>query len=164
MGTWGCLRGGGQWPATHCPAAAHSAARAAAAPQVRHFVHNKLGVSDRCMAMMTWAELLHKVVLVQRTTRLCITGCVVATALRGGLRKGVVGPWCSAPPACAPLGAFEYSTAALGGCAMWWGAGAVHYPACANTRGAGCMTGKPPPDPLPAARTVPAGTWMSTPL
>lgn len=88
MGTWGCLRGGGQWPATHCPAAAHSAARAAAAPQVRHFVHNKLGVSDRCMAMMTWAELLHKVVLVQRTTRLCITRCVVATVLRGGAAQG----------------------------------------------------------------------------
>ncbi|KAF5834470.1 hypothetical protein DUNSADRAFT_8826 [Dunaliella salina] len=41
--------------------------------EIRHFVSNKLGCSDRRMSMMTWAELLHKVVMVQQTTRLCIT-------------------------------------------------------------------------------------------
>jgi hypothetical protein len=40
--------------------------------QVRHFVSNKLGVSERSVGMMTWAELLHKVVVVQQTTRLCV--------------------------------------------------------------------------------------------
>ncbi|KAL6756662.1 hypothetical protein V8C86DRAFT_58920 [Haematococcus lacustris] len=46
--------------------------------EVRHFVRNKLGVSERSVAMMTWAELLHKVVMLQRTTRLCIARWVQA--------------------------------------------------------------------------------------
>eukprot|EP00879_Flechtneria_rotunda_P028308 GHRR01030408.1.p1 GENE.GHRR01030408.1~~GHRR01030408.1.p1 ORF type:complete len:270 (+),score=51.06 GHRR01030408.1:276-1085(+) len=38
---------------------------------VKHFINNKLGISDRQIRMMTWSELLHRLVLVQRTTRLC---------------------------------------------------------------------------------------------
>ena len=40
--------------------------------QVKHFMNNKLGISERQISMMTWAEVVHKVVLVQRTKRLCI--------------------------------------------------------------------------------------------
>lgn len=40
--------------------------------ELRHFVSNKLGISERQVAMMTWAEVLHRIVLVQRTTRLCV--------------------------------------------------------------------------------------------
>eukprot|EP00878_Enallax_costatus_P015337 GHUV01016065.1.p1 GENE.GHUV01016065.1~~GHUV01016065.1.p1 ORF type:complete len:292 (+),score=27.92 GHUV01016065.1:357-1232(+) len=38
---------------------------------VKHFINNKLGISDRQIRMMTWSELLHRLVLVQGTTRLC---------------------------------------------------------------------------------------------
>ncbi|KAF6253428.1 autophagy protein Apg9-domain-containing protein [Scenedesmus sp. NREL 46B-D3] len=38
---------------------------------VKHFINNKLGISDRQIRMMTWSELLHRLVLVQRTSRLC---------------------------------------------------------------------------------------------
>jgi len=61
--------------------------------QIRHFVSNKLGCSDRRMSMMTWAELLHKVVLVQQTTRLCIARCdacmcVLQAAIYSTMAKG----------------------------------------------------------------------------
>eukprot|EP00775_Hariotina_reticulata_P004154 gene4154-4402_t len=39
--------------------------------EVKHFINNKLGISDRQIQMMTWSELLHRLVLVQRTSRLC---------------------------------------------------------------------------------------------
>ncbi len=44
---------------------------------------------------MTWAELLHKLVLLQRTTRLCVARCVRACAAGGvgpeeqGLERGL---------------------------------------------------------------------------
>eukprot|EP00798_Chlamydomonas_sp_ICE-L_P001260 gene1260-32608_t len=40
--------------------------------EVKHFMNNKLGVSERQVGMMTWAEVVHKIVLIQRTTRLSI--------------------------------------------------------------------------------------------
>lgn len=40
---------------------------------IRHFVANKLGVSERDVRRLTWAEVAQRLVLVQRTTRLCIT-------------------------------------------------------------------------------------------
>ncbi|WIA21708.1 hypothetical protein OEZ85_000874 [Tetradesmus obliquus] len=39
--------------------------------EVKHFINNKLGISDRQIRSMTWSELLHRLVLVQRSSRLC---------------------------------------------------------------------------------------------
>lgn len=37
--------------------------------ELKHFVNNKLGISERQVKMMTWSELVHRIVLLQRTTR-----------------------------------------------------------------------------------------------
>ncbi|GLC35368.1 hypothetical protein PLESTB_000572200 [Pleodorina starrii] len=41
--------------------------------EVAHFMANKLGISEGKVVTMTWAEVVHRLVLVQRTTRLCIS-------------------------------------------------------------------------------------------
>ncbi len=43
--------------------------------QMRHWVSNKLGVPDHSVGLMTWAEMLHKLVVLQRHTRLCVARC-----------------------------------------------------------------------------------------
>lgn len=40
--------------------------------EVQHFLGNKLGTSERQLQMMTWSEMAHRLVLVQRSTRLCV--------------------------------------------------------------------------------------------
>ncbi|EFJ46174.1 hypothetical protein VOLCADRAFT_93324 [Volvox carteri f. nagariensis] len=40
--------------------------------EVSHFMASKLGISEGKVVTMTWAEVVHRLVLVQRTTRLCI--------------------------------------------------------------------------------------------
>lgn len=52
---------------------AHFLADAAHMREVQAFVTHKLGISDRALVMMTWAEVARRLVLVQRTLRLSIT-------------------------------------------------------------------------------------------
>ncbi|KAG2498771.1 hypothetical protein HYH03_003510 [Edaphochlamys debaryana] len=52
--------------------AAHYLTDARDMREVAHFMKNKLGISERKVVAMTWAEVVHRLVLVQRTTRLCI--------------------------------------------------------------------------------------------
>ena len=42
------------------------------AAEMRHFYHNRLGISDRLVATMSWSEVLQRVVLLQQHIRLCI--------------------------------------------------------------------------------------------
>lgn len=42
------------------------------ATEIRHFYRNRLGISDRLMATMTWPEVLQRIVLLQQHIRLCI--------------------------------------------------------------------------------------------
>ncbi|MEW5298047.1 MAG: hypothetical protein WDW36_001210 [Sanguina aurantia] len=76
---------------------------------VRKFVGNKLGVSEARVQVMTWAEVVHKLVLVQRTTRLCVSrdldehavvlrimrkdNYLIAMINKGVLQLGVSAPW-----------------------------------------------------------------------
>uniref|UniRef100_A0A061R0H4 Autophagy-related protein 9 n=2 Tax=Tetraselmis sp. GSL018 TaxID=582737 RepID=A0A061R0H4_9CHLO len=42
------------------------------AAEVRHFFRNRLGISDRLVATMSWPEVLQRVVLLQQHIRLCV--------------------------------------------------------------------------------------------
>ncbi|MEW5312000.1 MAG: hypothetical protein WDW38_003665 [Sanguina aurantia] len=77
--------------------------------EVHKFVGNKLGVSEARVQVMTWAEVVHKLVLVQRTTRLCVSrdldehavvlrimrkdNYLIAMINKGVLQLGVSAPW-----------------------------------------------------------------------
>lgn len=42
------------------------------AARIRHFTTHKLGLSERQLQSVTWPEIAHRIVLAQKTTRLCI--------------------------------------------------------------------------------------------
>ncbi|XP_075264030.1 uncharacterized protein LOC142355895 [Convolutriloba macropyga] len=71
------------------------------AAEMRHFYHNRLGISDRLVATMSWSEVLQRVVLLQQHIRLCIVRDLTAhdicarimrrdNFLIGMLNKGVL--------------------------------------------------------------------------
>ncbi len=41
--------------------------------QTRHFYNNALGISERQVSTMIWAEVVHRIVLVQHSKRLCVS-------------------------------------------------------------------------------------------
>ncbi|KAG1681142.1 hypothetical protein FOA52_015585 [Chlamydomonas sp. UWO 241] len=76
--------------------------------ETRHFFNNTLGVSERQVGTMTWAEVVHRIVLVQRTKRLCISRDLNEHDIIGRImrkdnyliamvNKGVVSPYLPLP-------------------------------------------------------------------
>ena len=54
--------------------------------QTQSFFSNSLGINDRQVATMIWAEVVHRLVLVQKSKRLCVARC--GTGAEGGEGDG----------------------------------------------------------------------------
>ena len=51
--------------------------------QTQSFFSNSLGINDRQVATMIWAEVVHRLVLVQKSKRLCVARCGNGLRARG---------------------------------------------------------------------------------